>query len=141
MAHQTGQEGFSPRDRLDTPSSGQNHDRIPSKNAPADGDIGLTAKMLSATLGSVLTSLLGTDLRPIPPYCKLSLYSHTSRCRARPITIPELAHSLPLSCNPQRPPSSHRVREPPSHHRHIAMLPRGLLGLQQFRLLLRLSHP
>jgi hypothetical protein len=85
-------------------AEGQRHDRIPiqkqdtstmaGSNAP---DITITQRMISATVGSVLTSLLGTYLGHI---CESSLTqdSHASGCCPRTITISR--HSCP-SCHQQ----------------------------------------
>src|SRR6266480_3647443 len=65
MAHQAGQESLTPREQHQAPIGGQNHNRIAVSASQPDVDISIVAKMLSATLGSVLTSLLGKQPFPI----------------------------------------------------------------------------
>lgn len=64
MAHQAGQGSLRSREQHQASISGQNHNRIAMATSQPDVDISVGAKMLSATLGSVLTSLLGSQSFP-----------------------------------------------------------------------------
>lgn len=121
-------------------AEGQQHDRVQlSKQdnstmaSSSTPDITISQRMISATWGSVLTSLLGMDCASMCPTI-LTCGSHTSRCCPCTITIPNRSRSsyhqpfqIPcLRCQFQAP-SPKPGRD--------CVLSRSLLGRKQWSIL------
>ena len=122
-----------------TPPRGQNHDRMQSQEpimagsqaSPGDGEVEVTVlqRMSSATLGSLVTAILGIVAATLVQRLKANqLYSHAARCCTGTITI---ASSDPiLERRPLR--STHfLVPKATSQSRRNSMLQRGLLDWRQ----------
>ena len=133
-------------------TQGQRHDRIgilqpPSEHehppAPnyvpprSDKDVEITAvqRMISATIGSVLTSLLGKSCIACQPVHALMIVgSHTTRCRSRSITGAN--NTSPAA---KRRPCCAIPPTPAKLGRH-SMLSRGLLGAEPIAVLCRFAY-
>ena len=135
----------------DVPDS-QRHDRI-QQDAPVsdqkngDVDISLPQKMLSATIGSVFTSLLGIVSYDLTREISANNFSSDSpRRRSGSFTIPNKSVFFPFFCAIY--PALFIVQEPTFKSRHYGLLSRGSLLAQKqlpsmpcrFRLILHQVH-
>ena len=133
-------------------TQGQRHDRIgilqppgehehppaPNYVPPRSGkdvDISVVQRMMSATIGSVLTSLLGTFCPTcLPLYVLIIIDSNTTRCRSGSTTITNSASAATKLRSPPAIPSA------PAEFGRDSMLSRSVLGAESISVLCGFSY-